>query len=106
MNKFNPSDPKIQANIGKIKDLLSKENIHIFFVASPALIDAIVKDENPLVKGLPNSHKEILISGDGLKISSSLVLKWIDGTLDEKNKFILSNGDIRVEEDKSFVLFK
>ena len=96
---------KFQDNIVRIKGLLSKEGVNIFFVPSPTLQELILKDEHPLVKTMNSELKKIFLNGDGVAIEKQLVYDLINGKLDEKNSFVLLNGDIRVIENQDVKLW-
>lgn len=96
MQTLNPKDPLIQENLPRIRMLLDNPNARLYFVASPWLREIIAKEGHPLIKGIVPWIKETLVSGKGLIIQKRIVWELLTGTLDKKNEFIFSNGDIRI----------
>lgn len=97
---YNPeacNDEATKRDIRKIKTiLLEEDDTEIYYQASPDLRDLIIADEHPMVKQIPQSFKEILIQGLGLKIQKRMMIDWIDKKLDERNSFMLANGEIKL----------
>jgi len=105
MENFNPSDPLVQKNKSRIKQILIDTDATIFFVANSTLKEQISKDDEK-VKDMPKSFKNILLSGNGIRIQKRMLLDWIDNKLDKKNSYVLSQGEIRITEDSSVALTK
>ena len=93
---LNLQDPLIQKNLPKVRELLLNDKINISIFPKQNLLDLLVKKEHPLVKDLPETYTKIFLEGNGIRIQNLMVWNWINGTLDEKQSFILSNSDIRV----------
>ena len=95
MNKLTKEDVK------KLKENLVHRDVTFFFIPSAKLCDMIIKNEHPLIQKLPKEYKAMFledkISGkrSAPLIQSEMVVKYLEGTLDESNKFILDNGEIR-----------
>jgi len=90
-------DEAMKRDIGKIKRiLLEEDDTEIYYQASPDLINLIVADKHPMVKQIPQSFKEVLVQGLGLKIQKRMMLDWIDRKLDARNSFMLANGEIKL----------
>ena len=51
---------------------------------------------NPLLQGMPKSYVSVLLDDKGLVIQKQMLFKWLEGTLDQKNSYILSNGEVKV----------
>jgi hypothetical protein len=90
------ANPKIKENIEKIKNILNRKDVHIYFVPSSSLKELVSKGEHPFVKGIPNNRKAEILSGGGVLIQKRMLYRWLNDELDDKNSWILSNGDIRV----------
>lgn len=104
---FDPNqtqDKATKRDIGKIKKILLEKEVTIFYKASPDFIELLVADANPLVKQIPKPFKEILITGQGIRIQKRMMLDWIEGSLDDKNAFVLANGEISLVQDKNIKL--
>jgi len=98
---LSPSDPRIQQNLPKIKQIIMNDNVRLYFIPSPELRDLAAKGKHPLLKHLPSARKMDILSGRGISIQKRLVWKWLNNELDDKNSFILSRGEVRVV-DKAF----
>lgn len=84
-------------DVEKIKNILLEEkDTEIYYQASQDLIDLIIADQHPMVKPIPKSFKEVLVQGLGLKIQKRMMIDWIDNKLDDKNSFMLANGEIKL----------
>lgn len=88
-------------DIGRLKSVLAHRDIAFFLVPSAKLCEMIIKDEHPLIKKLPNSYKAMFLEDkitgkqSAPLIQSEMVIQYLEGTLDEANKFILDLGEIR-----------
>ena len=98
-NMLSPTDPKIKNNLPKIKEIIMKENVRLYFIPSPLLCSLVAQGEHPLLKKMPNARKIELLSGDGVFIQKLLVWNWLNNKLDERNSFILANGEVRVVDN-------
>lgn len=96
---FNPNDPKIKENLPKIKEIIMNKKVTLFFVPSQKLRRMVSDPQNPMFKEMPEKHKAAILTGEGIFIQKKMIWDWINGALDHKNSFILSNGDIRVFDD-------
>lgn len=67
-----------------------------WLIPTQKIKDLIIANVHPHVLALPQSVKECLLEGKVFPIDNKTVLEFVSGTLDEKNKFLLSNCDIRV----------
>ena len=94
--KISPNDPQIINNLPKIKEIIMKENITLYFLPSPYLREIVAQGTLPLVQNMPLARKAEILTGEGISIQKRLVLAWLSNKLDAKNTFILSNGDIRI----------
>jgi len=93
---LSPSNPTIQQNLPKIKEIIIKDNVRLYFVPSTHLRDLISKGVHPLLKDMPKPRKMEILSGQGIFIQKRLVWEWLSNKLDDRNSFILSNGEVRV----------
>lgn len=90
-------DEATKRDISKVKKILLEEkDTEIYYQASPDLIELIISDTHPMVKQIPKAFKEVLIQGLGLKIQKRMMLDWIDKKLDDKNAFMLANGEVKL----------
>lgn len=91
------NDEATKRDIQKIKTiLLEEDDTEIYYQASTDLRDLIIADTHPMVKQIPQSFKEILVQGLGLRIQKRMMIDWIDRKLDARNSFMLANGEIKL----------
>jgi len=102
---INLDDKKIKEKLPQIKKLLNNKDVDLFIVPSAFLRELVLKGEHPLIQGIPDGYKSIILQGLGIAIEKSLVTKWIEGKLDAKNSFVLENSDIRVVQDQDIKLW-
>jgi len=93
---FNPQDPRVQANLPKIKKALKENDLKVYITAKKELKDLILAGTHPFVKGIPQNFVTVLLSEQGLLIAKGMLYDWLSGKIDEKNAFVLSNCDIKV----------
>lgn len=93
---FNPNDPMVKNSLPKIKKALMDKNIEIYFYPSKELRNMIISGSNPKLQGIAKGVANILISENGMRIAKGMLFNWLDGSLDEKNSFLLSMGEIKV----------
>jgi len=96
-----PNDPKIQENLPKIKEIIMKDSVLLYFLPSTGLKEMVSRAEHVFVKGMPLARKMEILSGEGIAVQKEMVWKWLNGKLDKKNAFILSHGEIRVLDKNS-----
>lgn len=89
---FNKKDPMIQNTLPRIKKILKDPNVRPWFIATRFLKDLLVKDD-PRVAGMVPVYKKLLLQGNGLLMEEKMLFQYIEGTLDEKNTFMLDNSD-------------
>jgi hypothetical protein len=56
----------------------------------------VTKDEHPFVKALPKKIKTMIIDGTPMWIEPKMIIDLIEDKLDQRNTFMLLNGEIRV----------
>jgi len=93
---FSPNDSRIKENLPKIKKSLLDTNIVIYFVPSDKLKKELLSGTNPLLQGIPKSYVSVFLEGKGLIIQKRMLFEWLEGKLDDKNSYMLSNGEIKV----------
>ncbi|MAH42652.1 hypothetical protein CL614_02905 [archaeon] len=82
--------------IKKIKNAINNEDVEFYFLPNTRLKDLIMQNSHPIIQELPQNMKLTFLEGKGISIANDMVLKFIEGNLDKKNKLILDNGEIRV----------
>lgn len=83
----------------RFRNAVRDDKATFIFVPSAALKEMILKQSDPIINSLPKGMPEHLMAcpqGSGLATDADLVLKFLEGTLDEKNAYLLSLGEIRV----------
>ena len=93
---FSPKDSRVQENLPKIKEALLNVNIKVYFVPSEELKKELSLDNNPLLKGIPKSYISVFLENKGIIIQKRMLFEWLEGSLDKKNSYILSNGEIKI----------
>ena len=93
---FNPNDERVKKNLPKIKKALLDNNIEIYFQPSEKLRRLIMSGTHPMLKGICKEFASILISSDGIRIQKRMLFDWLNAVLDEKNSFIMSNGEVKI----------
>ena len=79
----------------QVKNWLEK-GASFMFVPSANLVEMAVKDVHPLIKKLPKTFKYVIIQNKPIRIEGQMALDYYEGKSDEKNAFILDNGDIKI----------
>jgi hypothetical protein len=82
--------------IQKIRNAINNEGVEFYFLPNTRLKDLIMQNSHPIIQELPQKMKLTFLEGKGVSITNDMVLKFIEGNLDKKNKLILDNGEIRV----------
>ena len=93
---FSPNDSRIKENLPKIKKSLLDTNIVIYFIPSDKLKKEMLAGTNPLLQGMPKSYVSVLLENKGLVIQKRMLFEWLEGKLDDKNSYMLSNGEIKI----------
>lgn len=88
--KFTPEQ------IEKIKNFIRDRDIPFYFMPSPKLRDMIMKNEDPRIQNLNKSLKIGFLEGKPFLFHQDLIIKYLEGTIDENHKFLFDNGEIRV----------
>lgn len=95
---------KVKDKLPELKKILWDKDASIFFIPSAKLREIVLKGVEPKIQGLPDAMKSLILEGKGLAIQKRLVYELLAGTLDKKNEFILSHGEIRVVQDNKTIL--
>lgn len=80
----------------KTYNAINDPNVTFFILPTPQLLNLIEKNEHPYIKLLPDKIKSNFLQGYGISITSDMVINFLNGSLDEKNTFLLKTGEIRV----------
>jgi hypothetical protein len=80
----------------KIRTILADPNVSFWLVATPALKQLIADNTHPHIVGLGANAKANLLSGKASPISREDVIAFVEGTLPEREAFLLRTGDVRV----------
>lgn len=96
-------------SVGLIYNMLSDtqlrnaimDNKCVFFVLPTAILkEKIIKASDEKINQLPNELKTLFLEDKGFYVENDMISKFVDGTLDEKNKYLLSMCDVRVMQDR------
>ena len=89
--------------IGKLKQQVRGKDIYFMFIPSPQLCEAIIQNQHPYIQKLPAPFKDIMIDQKAIRLDGEMIIKYLEGTLDAGNIFILDQGEVRVI-DNSYVI--
>ena len=72
----------------KLRQMIKFHDPEFYFVPTPRLRELVAKGDHPKVKTLPDFIKLMFLKDppDPVSINSTLVLKYINGSIDENNK--------------------
>lgn len=93
--------------IAKFKQLGIENEVEFYFVPSAKLKQLIIQGGDPIVDKLPQLSRKCILElpdGKGLPQYTPMVLKYLDGTLDDNNKYILDMGELRVQNEGELML--
>ena len=93
---FSPNDSRVKEKLPKIKEKLLDKNISVYFIPSNKLKKEMITGNNPLLTGIPETFLTILLDNKGIVIQKQMLFEWLEGKLDQKNSYILSNGEIKI----------
>jgi len=82
--------------IAQMKNFVRGRDIPFYFMPSAMLREMILKDEHPRVKSLNQELKAGFLEGKPFLFHQDLIIKYLEGTIDENHKFLFDNGEIRV----------
>jgi hypothetical protein len=91
----------------KFKELGIENEVEFYFVPSSKLKQLIVQGGDPIIDKLPQLARKCILElqdGKGLPMYTPTVLKYIDGTLDMYNKYLLDMGELRVQNEGQLML--
>lgn len=94
--RVHPNNPEVRKKMPQIKQLIMNTEVKLYFLPSSELKEQVAKNEHPYVKDMPASRKADILSGQGIMVQKKLVLDWLEGNLNDKNCWVLEQGDIRV----------
>ena len=92
---INPNDTFIRNNIEKVRKIISDTEVLPWFMATPKL-KQLIANGDPRTVGIAEFYKKTLLEGNGLALDNNTLIKYLDGTIDDRNKFLLDNSEIRV----------
>lgn len=88
----------------RVRNAISDPDVTFFLIPTPTICQYIIQGEHPYVKALSDVVKSGLLEGKVFPVESSMVLDFIEGKLDAKNHFLLSNCELRVRGAKDVVV--
>jgi len=90
--------------IQRIRNAVKDNKVEFYFIPSARLKDLILQNTHQVIQKLPQDLKVIFLQSQGVSITNDMVMDFIDGTIDNNNKFILDNGEIRVVDNNDLRL--
>ena len=93
-----------QKQIGQIKQRVKEKGCYFMFIPSAKLCELVIQDNpNPHIKNIPAPFKEIFMTKRAIRMDGEMIIKYLEGTLDEGNTFILDHGEVRVIDDNFII---
>ena len=80
----------------KHRQILDDPNVELFLLPTPKMQQMIALNEHPIIKSLTDHTKANFMAGYGIPIETKMAIAYSENTLDEKNKFLLDLGEIRI----------
>ena len=84
----------------QLKNAIMDSRCIFFVLPTVALKEKIVKASDEKINQLPSELKTLFLEDKGFYVENDMISKFVDGSLDEKNKYLLSMCDIRVVQEK------
>jgi len=98
--------PQLTAGqLNVLKQRCEHDNIEFYYRATDRLKHYIIQG-HPITDQLPDLIKSALLAGKGIAVTREMIYRWISGSLDRRNAFILEHAEIRVENDPMTVIRK
>tara|TARA_Y100000310_G_C20362060_1_gene659453 strand:+ start:432 stop:764 length:333 start_codon:yes stop_codon:yes gene_type:complete len=94
------------AQIEQFKKLIVADKIEFFFVPSAYLRELTSQGWHPVAKSIPKTFQKGILLGNKIVLSKRIVCDYLDNNLKNPWDFILTNGEIRVQNDQSVSLGK
>jgi len=86
-------------DINQIRNALKDPNALIYVLATEELKKIIMNGSDPVIASLPADASAMLLEGKAMAVESKMILDWMDGKIDIKNKKILDLCNVRVFRD-------
>lgn len=86
-------------DINQIRNALLDPSSMIYVFATEELKKIITNGMDPVISSLPKEASAILLEGKALAVENKMIMDWLDGKIDIKNKRILDLCNIRVFRD-------
>lgn len=83
-------------NLNQIINAVQDKDATIYVIATEELKKLIISGSDPVISSLPKEASLMLLEGKGMAVEGSMVMDWINGKIDIKNKRILDLCDIKV----------
>ena len=92
--------------INKFRQLLKDEKVTFFFYPLPELRQLTLQGTHPCVKMFPPGIVKGVLYGNTITLTKEIILQYIEKTLEEPWRFMLSKGEIRVRSDEGGFIHK
>jgi hypothetical protein len=86
-------------DINKIRNAAADPKAVIYVLATEELKKRIMNGSDPVVATMPKEASSILLEGKGMAVEGKMIIDWIDGRIDAKNKSVLDLCNIRIFMD-------
>ena len=88
----------------KIYNIVNDPGVTFWLVATPELKRLIEANQHPYIIGLGANARSNFLTGKAAPIAREDVIAFLEGTLPEKEAFLLRTGDVRVGGTPSVVI--
>ena len=83
-------------NLNQIRNAIQDKDATVYVLATDELKKLILQGGDPVISSLPKDASLMLLEGKGMAVENSMILDWLNGKIDNKNKRILDLCDIKV----------
>lgn len=88
-----------QEQQSRLRTAIERSDLTFLFGATELLKKMIMKNEDSILKQLPDHLKAGLLSGNYYEMDTSFIKRYAEGTLDKRNTYLLDYCEIRVKGD-------
>ena len=93
--------------LNKLRKAVLDPKARFAFMPHALLKEALVRGTDEQLNKIPQSMKDVLLTmpnGAAIAINNKMVMKYIEGTLDEKNKYLFEFGEVIIVNDSMTIL--
>ena len=97
---FKPAGKRLKMSAMQVERLVvlrNDDSLKFWAIPSFGLTQMVMKRVNEVVRTIPQKMRKEISMGSPILIDQMMVINWACGKLDERNDFILTHCDIRVD---------